>query len=363
MSSLFWIENFEGEDFGNDNTWVRKYIFSDSDAPVNSGAHAAFSGGNYMAPNVLDDVWLEFSTNNAHQGSTVSSFRMGWLLKITTHETNEMVLFHMDSNGGVQQQIEINPQWGQVQWMRGTFTLLESTSYPAFRASVYHYFEMQTEISNSISAGGCRMWIDGRLAIDLPAGTDTQALATTGVNQVVIVGTNQVAQYFDHFWVAISGQSGLGLTRAVTLFPNSTGDTSDLAIVGGSTSSISAVASSVPDDDTTYVHGSTLADLETWVLSAMSAKGSNDRDVISETATVHACQFNVIARRSDLTSTQEIDLIMKDATNSNNCAISATLDTTYSTFMTVFSAHPGGGAWEISDLQNVSFGVTIATVA
>lgn len=353
--SVIWVENFQGEDFATDEAGMKKYEWLDGD-PQTLSASPAFTGGNYLVMQANDDFLFTFTDA---QSSSVSVITFGFLFRIPTIATATVGLvgFIASNSNTIQGEIRAFHDTGQLYVTRGANTQLGRTSQSVWKYSVWHELEVQYECSNNASTG-CTIWLDGELVLQLAGGFDTQDSA--GDDSVRKLWFFHGGVEYDHFYVVDNlgaFASNVGQPRVYTLWPNADGDSINYDSVGGGTLSISALASAVPDGDTTYLHASVLDTLDTWTFSALSAAGA------SETVTVQIVQFNAVVRRSDTTSDQEIELIYDDGTTCGNCSVSAFLDNAFSYAVVAYSAPPGGGVWEVSDVEKVSFGIALTKVA
>jgi hypothetical protein len=356
--SLIWVENFVGQAFANDAAYEGKYFNADSMNSVTCATSVAFTGTNMVfMNNTADDFRLDF---NSAQGSATSLVRVGVMFMMNEYMgiTNkfDFIRFFSTTN----EQFALQLTWnGGLRVIRQGVTLVAESDISPITLSCWHFLEAQFEVSDTTSQG-ILIHIDGEEVMNETAVDLVRTGGDPLVDNIEIVGITTGEYYLDHLWVQDmnAGEiSGYDLTRVYTRWPNSDGAIG-FDSVGGGTSSISALASSTPDDDTTYLHASVLDTVDFWSVSSLSAG-----DTVSETVAIHSVQLNCRVRRSDLTSDQEVELVYYNGTTCANCSVSALLDSTYSNVPVVFSAMPGGGAWEVSTFDTVSFGIALTKVA
>jgi len=239
-------------------------------------------------------------------------------------------------------------------------------------ASWYH-LECRFEISNSIAASGCQVFVDGELWIDLPAGTDTRNAGTTGLCDLVVFGadaTVTTARYRMDDIVLVDEEGPVSTAKLFgrhiieTANLISTGATNDFAVVGGPTSSVSAVNSSTRDGDVTHIAASTVGDTELFVASALSADQNTE---------VFGIQINTYARKSDVFPKTYNHVVVASGTSALPFIMSADkaltlgnstgpLDSAaYAYNRDIFVSNPAGAGvqWVISEVEAAQYGLVI----
>jgi hypothetical protein len=130
----------------------------------------------------------------------------------------------------VQCDVRINVD-GTLSVTRNGTALTNGTSVAALSVGTWYYVELKVTIANSISAGSCKVRLNGVDVITVATGQDTQNTANATANQIRI-GQNvtNISQTWDHDDLYVCDGNGsvnndfLGDVRVETLYPTGAGN-------------------------------------------------------------------------------------------------------------------------------------------
>jgi hypothetical protein len=256
--------------------------------------------------------------------------------------------------GTLQFDLRINLD-GTVSVTRNGTALTGGTSVVALSTTTYHYLELKVTIANSISAGSCKVRLNGADIITVATSQDTQNTANASANQIRL-GTNGAGNTlgtvdFDDFYVCdLAGSTNndfLGDVRIDTIFPTSDGNYSQFAPSTGT--SHFALVDEVAPNTTDYNDGSTINDRDSYGMGNLTALTSQ---------TVYAVQANAAIMKDDAGAKSAATFVRSSSTNGDGA--SSALSTSQAYISQVFETDPNGSiAWTETSVNAMEAGVKV----
>jgi hypothetical protein len=238
--------------------------------------------------------------------------------------------------------------------------LIASSPVSCFLENVWYYLEIY--YVPHLTSGTIKIKIDGIEVINV-SGVKTACSAspsTTLVNQIVFATenngiTHQVISgggYYDDFYLEdLTGtgfNSFLGDCVVHTVFPGGDEGPNTMSQVGGSTGHYTSVDDNpMPDDDTSYVHGSSSGLKELYTVTTLPA------DILD----VLAVSVNVRAKKSSVGQADYVACYVYNGVEVDSQTFSA--PASYVETHALFVTPPGGGAWNLTLVQNSFIGFAV----
>jgi hypothetical protein len=243
-----------------------------------------------------------------------------------------------------------------LQVIKQTVELANSGSYYFPEDDAWHLVILKSYCHDT--AGWAKVWVDGVLWIDATS-IDTRALSYYGTHYVglTIGGALSVAE--DNLEVYI-GECGMilepdttydGLTnlRVHRQLPTGPGNSSDFTRVGGGSDNFEAVDDTTRDDDTTYLHSSTVGHKELFTFDAMP-----------EASAVHSVQVCAMGKRSD--AGQRTFKLLNRLSSVEDSDLENGMPTDeYMAIGSIFDLDPSSAAWSQSKVDSLESGVEVIT--
>lgn len=256
---------------------------------------------------------------------------------------------------------------GQIRVFRGPGSAQIGTDSPVntLFTNVWHYIEIKAVIATGTS-GSVQVWVDNLQVLNI-TGVNTQASANAFVNRINLHGLVNAGAVldvndYDDFYVCDTtaglGASGLPLgdSRIVTLMPS--GNSADIgghdqwAQVGGTNGNFWTSVNEVPEDgDTSYVSSATVGQIESFAHASLPAT----------VTTVHAVQFNLVARKDDV-GTRQVAPTQRNGTTDSVGATSPNLTTNYIDQLSIAeNSLQTAIPWTVSEVNTSEFGVKVVS--
>lgn len=289
------------------------------------------------------------------QWPKASNVTIGWSMKDREFDQGVRRIAQLfDEKGNTQLYLERT--WhGVMQIYRdGTF-LGESSNVNTNCISYWHTFEWHVELSNSIAACGCQLFMDGQLIIDLPAGTDTNQDGNKligGLSFGIITAT-VVDGYYDDIYI-LTGDGGISTflqdPRIDTFWPTSEGTTSAWQTIATSAATDLSKRNTL-NAETAYIHTSEIDQVQTIVFEQFSA---------GDSASIHCVALNCTATKRDA---GERRLQMLAQISGTSQALSEHyIGMGYQNFQSIMGSNPNSNtAWKTSEVCATSFGLVVTT--
>jgi hypothetical protein len=228
------------------------------------------------------------------------------------------------------------------------------TGTAVLQPNVWYYIEFKCTISDA--AGVAVVRVNGVTDINLSS-VDTKNTANATADQVQLGGggpsVNANVDWDDLYINDNAGSTNndfLGDVRVEAIFPSGNGNSSVLVgSDGNSTDNYLLVDEAAPNGDTDYVESSTVGDKDTYAYGNMATTAG----------TVFAVQTVPYARKTDAGVRSIVSVARLSATETDGPA--QTLSTTYQYLPDIRETKPGGGAWTITDVNNVELGTKVAS--
>jgi hypothetical protein len=242
---------------------------------------------------------------------------------------------------------------GSIRVTHGGGTVLGTSAPNAVPTptAVFNYVEVKALIHPS--AGTVDVRVNGASVLAI-TGANTRNSANSQVTQVALAeqGGSGNSPYFDDFYVCdTSGASAntfLGDVRIEYRGPTGAGSTTALTASAGS--NYQCVDDNPANDDTDYVSSSTASQKDTYAMA----------DLVSTAGAVVAVAVVSTDRKDDAGARTHSHVVnISGGTEAESAAFSPT--TSYSVHQTIFHTKPGGGAWTITDVNNIEAGPKLVT--
>lgn len=237
---------------------------------------------------------------------------------------------------------------------RSGTTVLSSYSLP-IAMGTYYYIEMKAEISNSISAGGVEVKLNGVSIMTLAAGVDTQNAGSAEINRIHI-GTNGVtsdSEFFDDLYIidtkGAEASNFLGDVRIDALRISATGTVSNWSPSSAGATLVSMISDTAPNSNVNYMFASAASAAARWTHSALvSANGS-----------IYGVQLNLNVAKSDSTSAKSVAGLFFSGSVSGVGSTTLVGNTSYTYVTLITSADASGVSWSSNTITNTEFGIKI----
>lgn len=239
---------------------------------------------------------------------------------------------------------------------RGAAGTVLSSYGTALATGTFHYLEMKAEISNSISAGGVEVKLNGVSIMTLAGAADSQNAGTAQINQILIGTTGNTGPNTwiidDVYMIDTLGNelsNFLGDVRIDALIISTTGTLSNWSPSSAGATLVSMVASTFPDSNVTYMFASVVSDAARFTFSAFpSANGS-----------IYAIQLNLAVAKSDTTSAKQVAGLFFSGSVSGIGSATAIGNTSYVYVTMPTSADASGASWSSNSMNKTEFGIKI----
>lgn len=235
-----------------------------------------------------------------------------------------------------------------------------ATYAPVISNLVYHYFEFQSTIHDTLGSYELRM--DG-MTILSASSVDTRNGGSGYADRIhfsggINSGDGAVFAYAcDDIYMLDSVDSGvggmpnntfLGDVKVSALFPNGNGNSSlMLGSDGNSVNNYLLVDETSPNGDTDYVESATVSNKDTYAYT----------DLTTTTGSIYGVQILPYVRKTDAGTRKIASIARLSATEVDSA--DRTLNSGYAYFPDVRETKPGGGQWAIADVNSAEFGVKV----
>lgn len=282
-----------------------------------------------------------------------ASWVIGFAFKTSSLPASSLYLAFLRDAGSNQCELRLNSD-GTLQVTRNVATLTGGTSSNALSTNTWYYIEFKVTIADSISAGSCKVRVNGVDWLTVATGQDTKATSNASANEVFIgswAAGSGPAMYFDDLYIC--DQSGstnndfLGDVRIDTLFPTSDGNYSQFTPSTGTTH-YTLVDESTPNT-TDYNDSATVGDRDSYGMGNLAALASQ---------TIYGVQVNAAILKDDAGSKSAAVMVRSGSTNSDGA--STALGTGLSYVSQVFEQDPAASAaWTETTVNAMEAGVKV----
>lgn len=303
------------------------------------------SGGAFVAP--MNGTG--FVTKTVSAGA---SFVMGAAISVAALPTGAQIFSLFDA-GTTQCDLKLNAD-GTFTVSRNGTALTSGTSTLAISINTFYYVEWKVTIADSISAGSCKVRVNGVDIITVATSQDTKNTSNASANQVRIGSVNNTSSSnltVDDFYVCDSTGSTnndfLGDCRIDTIYPTSDGNYSQFTCSTGSTHY--ALVDETAPNTSDYNDGVTVGDRDSYGMGNLSALASQ---------TVYGVQVNAAILKDDAGSKSAATFVRSSSTNGDGA--STALGTSQVYVSQVFETDPNGSiAWTESSVNAMEAGVKV----
>lgn len=235
--------------------------------------------------------------------------------------------------------------------------LTSGTSAVSLTPGIEYYIEFKVTIANSISAGTCKVRLNGVDIITVATSQDTQNTANATANQVRLgssignsLNATSIMTFSDLYICDSAGSTNndfLGDSRVDTIFPTSDGNYSQFTCSTGSSHFALVDEASVNTSD--YNDGGTVNDRDSYGMGNLSALASQ---------TVYGLQVNAACLKDDAGAKSAATFVRSNSTNGDGA--SAALGTSQSFISQIFETNPDGSvAWTETTVNAMEAGVLV----
>jgi len=285
----------------------------------------------------------------------LSSYVVGLAFKMVNANTINRSLLNFMDDTIVHLELSVSTS-GKLAITRGIAGTVLSSSDTVLNTGTFYYIEMKAEISNSISAGGVEVKINGVSAMTLPAGTDTQNLGNAEIDGIRIGPQGNAGSPIwtidDLYIIDTLGQemsNFLGDIRVDALLISAEGTLASWSPSSAGATMLSMIASQFPDSGTTYMFASAASDSHRFSFSGLeSANGS-----------IYGIQLNLAVAKSDTTSVMQVAGLFFSGTVSGIGSTTTVGNTSYVYVMMPTSADASGASWSSNTINKTQFGIKI----
>lgn len=266
-------------------------------------------------------------------------------VNLMTNTTN--TLFDFRDGGTVHVSLKVGTN-GSLWFERAGVQIGGATPAGTFvEGSLYLHCFAKVVISDTV--GTVDLWLNGDATPAISAtGLDTRNGGNATVDRIRLGGVVNVngAPTYDDFY--LTDGANLGDCRVESRLPNGNGNSSQmLGSDGNSTDNYLLVDEAAPNSDTDYVGSPTVTEKDTYTM----------QDATPATGTVHAIKVTLVAKKSDAGSRSFASVVRLSGTEADSA--DRALSTSYAYYSDIRETKPGGGAWSISDWNNVELGVKV----
>jgi len=281
-----------------------------------------------------------------------SSWVMGTAFHVAAGFSGARTILSLLDAGIVQCELRVNPDL-TLSVTRDAVTLTSGTSVFALTAGVFSYIEWKVTVANSISAGSCKVRVNGVDWITVATGQDLQNTANATANQVRLGADNltgPVTFTFDDFYVC--DQSGstnndfLGDVRIDTLYPTGAGNYTQFTPSAGA--NWTTVDEATPNT-TDYNDGTTVGHRDSYGMGNLPALASQ---------TVYGVQVNAAVMKDDAGAKSVATMVRSSTTDGDGVSVGLSTSQTY--VSQVYATNPDGAvAWTEATVNAMEAGVRV----
>lgn len=283
-----------------------------------------------------------------------SCYVVGFAYNPEDHATIERGILQFRDGATVHLELAISN--GILAIRRGAGGTLLSSYATTLDTGTFHYIEMKAEISNSISAGGVEVKINGASVMTLAAGADSQNAGTAQINGILIGTTGNNGPnnwHFDDLYIidTLGNELSnyLGDVRVDALIISAEGTVASWSPSSAGATMLSMIASAFPDSGTTYMFASAASDTHRFTFSTLpSANGS-----------IFGVQLNLAVAKSDTTSTMQVAGLFFSGSVSGIGSTTTIGNTSYTYVTMATSADASGASWSSNTVNKTQFGIKI----
>jgi hypothetical protein len=278
---------------------------------------------------------------------------IGFAFRFGILPTSSQIICEFLDSGTAQVELRLNTS-GTLQITRNGNTLTSGLSTNTLSINTWYYVEWMMTIAASISANTCQVNVNGTQWINVATGQNTKNSANATVNMICLMDQSitspGINSYdFDDLYIC-DGQGSvnntfLGDSRVECRFPASNGSNTSWT-VNGTTIGYAAVNDPTPNGDSNFISSSTLNQISTFNIPALSASPSS----------IAGVQIGYSGRKSDAGTRTVADVVKSSSTT--NVGTSNNLPGSYVYNLHVLENDPAtSAAWLTAAVNAVEIGV------
>lgn len=311
------------------------------------------SGGRFGGGTLNHDA-SNFAKTAAVTVPSTTTFIIGVAVKLDTSQPSAFTALLWLADGSTTQcELRYGPL-GQFAVYSNGSQVGSASSNGLLTLNVWHFLEWKVAISASTGANQCVVRLDNVEILNL-TGVSTKVSSNTSANSVNIgrsVSTQNGMSWDDIYVLDNTGTQNndlLGDSRIETLYPNGAGNYAQLTANGAGTN-YGCVNEHPADDDTTYVSGNSVGNIDSYAFS----------DPTGTISTVFAVQANMRARKDNAGTRTIARLTRQSATDYVGSDFALT--TSYQLFRDIMENNPAtSAAWTSSDITGIEAGIKVTS--
>lgn len=259
---------------------------------------------------------------------------------------NHIIVRWGDGNNGTQGQLQLSGT--EIRIDRGS-TQLDITSGLGLILDQWYHLELKVTIDNS--AGEYELRIDESDVMS-GSGVDNQNTSTTSINHIQFFAASQISTLKDNL-VVMDDQGPvnndfIGDINVVGLNPIGDGNQNDMTVFGAANNWQAVADGSNPDDDTSYVHGNAVDDIELYAFAGAP----------SDNPEIFAISLTNSHRKEDIGVRTIRNLVRSGGSNFEDP--SRAIGVNYRFSMSILENNPDGDTpWIKGSFDAAEFGFTI----
>jgi len=281
-----------------------------------------------------------------------ASFVLGFAFNAALLPTANRVMAEFKDAGTTQCDLRLNTD-GTLSVTRAGTALTNGTSTNTLSIGTYYYIEWKVTIANSISAGSCKVRVNGVDWITVATSQDTQATANATANSVSIGTTGAIGTtwLYDDFYLCNSAGSTnndfIGDCRIDTIYPTSDGNYTAWTPSTG-TDHYALVDETAPNT-TDYNSGAASGDRDSYGYGNLPALTSQ---------TVYGVQVNAALLKDDAGARSAGTMARSGTTDSDGAGVALSTGQLY--VSEVYELDPNTStAWTETTVNAAEFGVKV----
>jgi hypothetical protein len=331
------------------------YNLTQAPSKWNLGVGMAYSstGGRFGGGSLNYDA-SNFEKHAEATIATSGTLIIGMAIKIDTLMPAALTsLFRIMDGSTTQTEIRFGPS-GQFAIFTAGSQVGAASANGLLTLNVWHHLEWKITIASSTGPNECLLRLDNVEILNL-TGVSTKTSSNTTADTISIgrLVSTQCGMWYDDVYVFDNtgdmNNDLIGDCRIETLYPNGAGNYAQLSANGAGTN-YGCVNEHPADDDTTYVAGNSVGNIDSYAFG----------NPVGTINTVYAVQANMRARKDNAgvrTVARLLRVSGTDYVGSDN-----SLSTSYALYRDIMEKNPAtDAAWTSSDITALEAGVKVTS--
>jgi hypothetical protein len=331
------------------------YVTADIDDKWTTSTSAVISAGNGRNASKSLRLAGTASTVTKTFGSAQASWVIGVAIKVSQLPNANGGFIRFLDAGTAQCALILNTD-GTLSVVRSTGTAVTGgDSVLALSTNTTYYIEWKVTIADSISAGSCKVRVNGIDWITVATGQDMKATANATANGLLIRGLSGVTTFdYDDLYVC-DGQGSinndfLGDVMVSVLYPDGAGNLTQWTPSTGA--NWQNADDAAPDDDTTYNSTAGAGNIDLYTLT----------DLATTPVSIKGVQWNAQIRKDDA-SAYVLNRVVRSGSTNYVGSVSIAPNTTYVNYTEVLELDPDtSAAWTYAGVNALEAGIKLVSV-